>query len=155
MGGDRIDGTVEAVWLKKRRENFAIYDRMLFRLPNGAERSLGKSLVSPEVADRLVPGTRGRFYLYSAVDHKGVAGVRDAAGGAVFGIPRVNETAIMAVAAVNVTWLVLAVAIAGAVPLLPLLLSLFSVPLYFLYRSTRVSAKRQFDADASYVPPAA
>jgi hypothetical protein len=154
MGSDRIDGTIEAVWLKRRRDKLAVYDKIQFRLASGGERVIGKSIVAPAVADRLVPGTSGRFYLYSAIDHKGVSGVRDAAGGAVFGFPTVNETAMLVVGALNIVWLGLAVSLAGVVPILPLILTVCSIPLYFLYRGTRLEARRRFDADGGFAPPA-
>ena len=34
------------------------------------------------------PGTSGRFYLYTAIDHRGIHGVRDDEGRSAFAFPR-------------------------------------------------------------------
>ncbi|HEX8643025.1 MAG TPA: hypothetical protein VF702_03835 [Allosphingosinicella sp.] len=155
MGTRTIDGTLEAVWLKRRRAGAAVYDRMQFRLADGRAVTVGKSVVGAAVADRLVPGTSGRFYLYEAIDHKGLHGVRDASGGAVYAFPTVNETAMAVVASLNLAWLAASVALADKVPLLPLFVTLIAVPGYFLYRATRMAARRQFENDAGYQAAAA
>ncbi len=147
MGTRTIDGTVEAVWLRRRTDRIAVYDRIRFRLADGRAHMLGKAVAGPDVAERLVPGTSGRFYLYSAIDHQGVHGVR-ADGGAVFAFPTVNENAMGVLALLNAVWLGVAVGVTKAVPLLPLFLTAVTVPGYFLYRRTRAEARRQFEADA-------
>ena len=43
----------------------------------------------------------------------------------------------------------------GDAPLLAAILLVLSVPMYFLYRRTRVQAEGQFQGDAGYRPPAA
>jgi hypothetical protein len=155
MGTRTIDGTLEAVWLKRRRSSLAIYDRLQFRLADGRQVDVGKSIAAPAVADGLVPGTSGRFYLYEAIDHKGVHGLRDACGGAVYAFPTVNETAMGIVAALNVLWLAASVLLTDRIPLLPLFVAAIAVPGYILYRGTRLEARRQFDRDAGYAPAAA
>ncbi|HEX8193183.1 MAG TPA: hypothetical protein VF552_09805 [Allosphingosinicella sp.] len=149
MGTRRIDGTVEAIWLKQRRSKVAVYDKIRFRLADGSTHMLGKSVVGAAVADRLVPGTSGRFYLYSAIDHQGVHGIRSG-GRADFDFPTLNETAMRTLALLNGTWLGIAVAVTGKVPLLPLFLTAVTVPGYFLYRRTRGEARRQFEADSGF-----
>lgn len=155
MGTSVIDGTIEAVWLKRRRSKVAVYDKILFRLADGRPKSIGKSVVGPAVADRLVPGTSGRFYLYSAIDHRGLHGLRDSEGKAVFAFPTVNETMMLIVACLNALWLILSIVLADRVPLLPLLITVLGFPCWFLYRRTRIEAQGQFDGDTGYAPPAA
>jgi hypothetical protein len=154
MGTSIIDGTVEAVWLKRRRSKVAVYDKILFRLADGRTRSIGKSVVGPAVADRLVPGTSGRFYLYTAIDHHGLHGLRDREGRAVYAFPTVNETAMLILACLNALWLILSIVLADRVPLLPLFLTVCAFPGWFLYRQTRVQAQRQFDGDTGYAASA-
>ena len=48
----------------------------MFRLDDGSTKTWAKAVVMNNVADLLKPGTRGRFYLYTAIDHRGVHGVR-------------------------------------------------------------------------------
>ena len=155
MGTSTIDGTLEAVWLKRRRAKLAIYDKLEFRLADGSTRTIGKSVVAAPVAERLVPGTSGRFYLYTSIDHKGLHGIRDDQGGAVFGFATANETVMLVVVLVNAVWLALSVALRDAVPILALALTVLGVPGFFLYRKTRLEARAQFEADSGYAPPAA
>jgi hypothetical protein len=148
----KIDGTIDAVWLKRRGSAVAVYERIDFKLADGTTRSLGKTVVAPAVADRLVPGRRGRFYLYNAIDHKGVHGVRDESG-EIFGFPKVNERAILFLVVINLVWLATAVLGAGLVPVFPLAAIFIGLPVWFLYRDARVGARRQFEADRAFAPP--
>lgn len=147
-----IDGTIEEVELKQRRKLASVYSRILFRLPDGSTKTWGKSVVANNVADRLKPGTKGRFYLYSAIDHRGVHGVRTADGAETFGFGRVNEYASIGIFVVSALTVALTLAVFGAPQLLATILLVLSVPMYLLYRGTRVQAERQFAADAGYRP---
>ena len=86
-----IDGTIEEVELKNRRKLGSVYSRVVFRLPDGRREEVGKSVVWNNVADHLKPGTKGRFYLYSAIDHRGIHGVRTADGAEAYGFGKQNE----------------------------------------------------------------
>src|SRR5688572_24486861 len=98
-----IDGTLEAAALKRRVRNISIYDNLTFRRDDGSEHRLGKSVVPNEVADALKPGTKGRFYLYSSIDHKGVRG---AGGVSAYGYARNNERLMLIVLVLNALWLI-------------------------------------------------
>jgi hypothetical protein len=106
------------------------------------------------VADTLKPGTAGRFYLYTAIDHRGIHGVRTADGAEVYGFGRVNEYASIGIFLISALTVMLTLAVFGAPQLLATILLVLSVPMYLLYRNTRVQADRQFKADAGYWPPA-
>lgn len=149
-----IDGTIEEVELKRRRKLASVYSRILFRLADGSTKTWGKSVVWNEVADRLKPGTKGRFYLYTAIDHRGVHGVRTAAGEEVYGFGKVNEYVSIGVFVVSALTVTLTLAAFGRAQLLATILLVLSIPMYLLYRNTRVQAERQFQADAGYRPPA-
>ena len=149
-----IDGTVEEVELKRRRKLGSVYSRILFRLPDGSSKTWGKSVVWNNVADRLKPGTKGRFYLYTAIDHRGIHGVRTVDGEEIYGFGKVNEyvsIAVLVLSALTVAFSIMAIQDA---PLLAVILLVLSVPMYLLYRNTRVQAERQFKADSGYRPPA-
>lgn len=149
-----IDGTIEEVELKRRRKLGSVYSRILFRLPDGSTKTWGKSVVWNNVADRLKPGTEGRFYLYTAIDHQGIHGVRTADGDEVYGFGKVNEYVSIGVLVMTALTVALSVTAFQEVPLLAAILLVLSVPMYLLYRNTRVQAERQFRADAGYRPPA-
>jgi hypothetical protein len=154
MAVSTVDGTIEAAALKRRARNISIYDSITFRRDGGSEHRLGKSVVPNEVADALKPGTKGRFYLYSSIDHKGVHGVRSADGTAVHGYSQTNERLMLIVFALNALWLVGGTLLDGQVRLFPLALVVLAVVVYPLYRKTRIESRRQFDADAGYTPQA-
>ena len=149
-----IDGTIEEVELKRRRKLGSVFSRILFRLPDGSTKTWGKSVVWNNVADRLKPGTKGRFYLYTAIDHRGIHGVRTADGEETFGFGRVNEYVSIGVFVVSALTVALSVMALNSLPLLAAILLVLSVPMYLLYRNTRVQAERQFRDDAGYRPPA-
>ena len=76
-----IDGTIEEVELKRRRKLGTVYRRgSCSGFADGSTKTWAKAVVWNNVADRLKPGTQGRFYLYTAIDHRGIHGVRTADG---------------------------------------------------------------------------
>lgn len=153
MAVSTIDGTLEEAVLKRVRRNLRVYERLTFRLRDGGTKSVAKAIVDQPVAERLLPGTSGRFYLYTAVDHRGLHGVRDDSGKATFGYARNNEKAMMIVIPLLLVWVVVAVVLVGGIPILPTIILLISIPFFFIYRSTRIAAQRQFDADSAWAPP--
>lgn len=149
-----IDGTLEAANLKRKVRNISIYESIVIRRDGGGEEKLGKTMVSNQVADALQPGTRGRFYIYSAIDHKGMHGVRTADGKAAYDFPQNNEKIMLVVLALNAVWLIGGILLDGKARLFPLALVVLAVVVYPLYRKTRMEALRQFEADASVKLPA-
>ena len=149
-----IDGTIEELELKSRRKLASVYSRILFRLSDGSTKTWGKSVVSNEIADWLKPGLKGRFYLYTAIDHRGIHGVRTADGDEVYGFGKVNEYASIGVLVVSALVVTLSLLAFGRAQLLAAILLVLSGPMYLLYRKTRVQAERQFREDAGYRPPA-
>jgi hypothetical protein len=149
MSVSAIVGTLEAANLKRRVRNISIYDSLVIRRDGGGEERLGKTIISNKVADLLQPGTRGRFYSYASIDHKGMHGVRTADGKAAYDFPQNNEKISIVVFVVNAIWLIGGVLLDGGVRLLPLALIALSAVIYPLYRKTRMEALRQFEADSS------
>ena len=154
MGVSTIDGTLEEAVLKRVRRNIRVFERLTFRLRDGTTKSVAKAVVDAPVAERLVPGTSGRFYLYTAVDHRGVHGVRADDGQSVFGYPKNNEKIMLVMIPLLTVWILIGIAMIQDAPLLPTILLLLSIPFYFLYRNTRLQAQRQYEADSAR-PPAA
>lgn len=152
MGVSTIDGTLEEAVLKRVRRNIRIYERLTFRLRDGSSKSVAKAVVDTPVAEKLLPGTSGRFYLYTAIDHRGVHGVRDDAGRSVFGFPKNNEKIMLVMIPLLTLWVGAALIFFGGIPILPTIILVLSVPFFFLYRNTRLQAQRQFDADSGYAP---
>jgi hypothetical protein len=155
MGVSTIDGTLEEAVLKRVRRNLRVYERLTFRLNDGTSKSIARAVVDKPVAERLVPGTSGRFYLYTAIDHRGVHGVRDTAGQATFAYPTANEKALLIMMPLLALWVAVAILFLDRLPFLPAIILILSLPFYFLYRSTRLAARRQFDADGEYRPAGA
>jgi hypothetical protein len=147
-----VDGTIVEAVLKRSRRNLRIYERVVFRLPGGTTRTWLKAVVDQEVARLIQPGASGRFYLFTAADHRGIHGVRDASGAAAFAFPRNNETAMLIVAAFGALVSLLMLAF-GQISFWALFCMGLGIPFFFIYRGTRLAATRQYEADAGYRPP--
>ncbi|HEV2866065.1 MAG TPA: hypothetical protein VGX37_06085 [Allosphingosinicella sp.] len=144
-----IDGTLEEAVLKRVRRNLRVYERLTFRQRDGTTKSIAKAVVDARVAERLLPGTSGRFYLYTAIDHRGVHGIRDDSGRAIFGYPMNNEKAMIWTIPIMVVMIALLMMV-GKIPLLAVLALIISVPAFFFYRRTRMEATKQFQGDSGY-----
>lgn len=149
MGTSIVDGTVEEAVIKRKRGRITILSPLTFRLEGGGTRTIKTAVASGEVADHLTPGKSGRFYLFTALDVKGVHGARTEAGSA-FDFPaKNNEMIFIFVIVINILWIALRLAIDGGLPLFGVaMLLLGGVGLYFT-RKSRMEAKAQFDADQS------
>lgn len=155
MGVSVIDGTIEEVVLRRRRKLGSVYDRVVFRLDDGSAKTWGKSVIWNNVADQLKPGLRGRFYLYTAIDHRGIHGIRTMDGREVYGFGKQNEIISIVIFVTMALLVAISIAAMGDAPLLATILLILSIPMYVLYRGTRVQAERQFQADAGFRPAAA
>lgn len=150
MSVSTIDGTLEAANLKRRGKSASLFDSVVIRTADGQEKRLGKTIVANAVADAMQPGTRGRFYPYSAIDHKGMHGLRTVDGVAIHEFPGSSERLMLIVLIINVVLLIGRFALEGKVWLLPLGLVVLAGIVYPLYRKTRIESRRQFDADSGY-----
>ena len=154
MATSTIDGTVEEAVIKRRRSQGSFYERIKFRLDDGSTRTWTKAHVMNNVSDLLTPGTRGRFYLFTAIDHRGVSGVRTEDGREAFGVARLNEQVGMWIVIINLLLTIFYLAVMNGVSILALILIVLGVPMFFLYRQNRLDAEKAFQADAGYRPPA-
>ena len=152
MGVHTIDGTIESVALKRSVMNLRIFREIRFRLRDGGQRTVVKAVTDKEVAILLQPGASGRFYMFEALDQRGVHGVRDDQGHAAFKFPKNNEIAMGVVVLFSLLWAAATLYSVQDVPLIALLIILLGTPYYFYLRGLRGQAKRQFDIDSSYAP---
>ena len=151
MAVSYIDGTLEQAELKRAPLNLRIYKQLTFRLRDGKARTIQKAIVDAEVAALLEPGVSGRFYLFNAPDHRGVHGIRDDQGRAVFAFPRNNERAMLIVSIMGIVLLGATLAM-GMMSGWALITIALGVPFYFIFRSTRIAAERQYEGDGGYAP---
>jgi hypothetical protein len=147
-----IDGTLEAAELKRVRGNTRIYQSLTFRLRDGSRKSIAKAIAHQDVGALLEVGNSGRFYLYTAVDHRGIHGVRDDRGRSAFAYSKANETAMLVTGCIGIAMLLGFYAM-NKFSIWPVLCIVIGVPFYFLYRQTRAEATRQYERDSG--PPAA
>ena len=152
MATSIIDGTLEAADLKRVRGKTRVYRSLTFRQRDGSPKSIAKAIVHEDVAALLSPGTSGRFYLYTAIDHRGIHGVRDDGGRSAFAISKVNEYAMLWTMVVGIVLVGLYLT-DDKISIWGVLCIVLGVPLYFLYRHTRAEATRQYERDGG--PPAA
>lgn len=139
-----IDGTLEAAVVKRIRGKTRIYQSLQFRLRDGSSRSIAKAFVHEDVAALLEPGTSGCFYLYTAIDHRGIHGVRDDRGRSAFAISRVNEYVMIVTAVVGIA-LTAFFLMDDKISIWGVLCIILGIPGYFLYRHVRAEATRQFE----------
>jgi hypothetical protein len=150
MSTSIINGAVEQAEPGRSRGGITIFKSIRFALDDGSSRTVTKAVVKQEVADELVPGARGRFYLFKAFDISGVHGVRTPDGRSVYAFPGNNQKLFLLLGIINLLWVVTMIALRGAVPMLGVgLLILAAVGWYFMGQG-QAEAKRQFDGDASH-----
>jgi hypothetical protein len=154
MATSTIDGTVEEAVLRRRRAKASFYDSVKFRLEDGSTKTWTKAHVGNEVSNLLVPGIRGRFYLFTAIDHRGISGVRTDDGREAFGVNRINEYAGLGIFISMTLLCILQVAVLDKISMISLVLAVLGLPMFLLYRQTRVDAEKAFRADAGYRPSA-
>jgi hypothetical protein len=147
-----VDGTLESFELKRKTPSVSIYRDLVIRDGEGRETRLNKAVAARKVADQLKAGLAGRFYLYSAIDHKGVHGFRLQDGSKAHAFPVMNERVMLLVLVLNCVLLIGRLAIEGKIWILPLLLILLAAAIYPLYRKTHLEARDQFEKDSG--PPA-
>ena len=159
MATSTIDGTVEEAVIKRRRSQGSFYERIKFRLDDGSTRTWAKAHVMNNVGDLLVPGTRGRFYLFTAIDHRGVSGVRTEGGAEAFGMMRTNEYVGIGLVVFNVLITIFYITVmkedaSTFARTIAIVLIILGVPMYFLYRQNRLDAEKAFRAEAGFRPAA-
>lgn len=154
MAQSIIDGTVEEAVLRRRRSQGSFYDSVKFRLDDGSTKTWTKAHVMNNVGDLLVPGTRGRFYLFTAIDHRGISGVRTDDGREVFGVAKLNEKAGIWIAISMTLLTIFYVTVLQKISILSLVLAILGLPMFFLYRQNRLDAEKAFQADSGYRPAA-
>jgi hypothetical protein len=154
MAQSRIDGTVEEAVLRRRRSQGSFYDSIKFRLDDGSTKTWTKAHVMNAVGDLLTPGTRGRFYLFTAIDHRGVSGIRTDDGREAFGVATLNEKVGIWLVIINILLTILYITVLNGISVLALILIVLGVPMFFLYRQNRLDAEKAFRDDAGYRPPA-
>lgn len=155
MSTSIIDGTVEEADPGRRRGDIRVFKSIRFQLGDGSSRTVTKAVVKQPLADAIVPGAKGRFYLFSAFDIKGVHGLRAADGREIFVFPGNNQTIFLILGLVNLAWIALRLFLMdGDIPMLGVaLLILAAIGWYFMGKGA-AEAKAQFEGDAGYSPAA-
>jgi hypothetical protein len=152
MGVSIVDGTIEEAVLKKARQNLRVYQYIKFRQQDGETMTVAKPIADASVAELLTPGTSGRFYLFTQIDHRGIHGVRTSDGREVGNFPKNNEKAMIIVGVAGLVMLALSFAI-DRFNGWGLICVLLGFPGYVLYRATRITAERQFAEDGNRPMP--
>ena len=114
---------------------------------------LTKIVAEKGLAERLQPGTRGRFYLFKVIDYKGLCGLRDASGGAWFAFIKGPENGMLISVAIGASALLLSLLLRTWLTSWAVICLLIGVPMYILYRSARQEAERRFADDAGRAFP--
>jgi hypothetical protein len=137
MATSTIDGTVEEAVLRRRRNQLSVYESIKFRLDDGSTKTWTKAQVMNNVAPLLAPGTRGRFYLFTGIDHRGISGVRTDDGREAFGAVKLLEQAWIWSLVIAIVLLVLWLAM-SKISFLAVILIVLSGPMYLVTRQNRL-----------------
>lgn len=154
MGTSIVDGTIAEATVKRARRGFTQYNTVRFDLDDGSARTVKNAVTTQAVAETLTPGNRGRFYLFTAFDIKGVHGARLPDGRAVFGFPGNNKKLFLIFGIINIAWIAFMVLAEGRVPMLAVALLILAVVGFVLMGKGEREAKAQFDGDGGYASPA-
>lgn len=147
-----IDGTLESVTVKRKASRVWRLHDLVFRTAAGGETRLdGMTVVTPDIGVALQPGVNGRFYVYRAIDHKGIHAVRSPDGSVLMKFPRSNETLMAVLFFINIAAAAAMFAIDGSPNWLTVALIPFTSVLWFLYRAARREAEAQVIADRAPV----
>ena len=147
---ETIDGTVVSAAVQRATGKVTVYSEIVFRLADGAERRMGKVAVAPGVAETLEPGSRGRFYAYEAIDHRGIVAARTQGGHAAFDMPSGNERIMLVAAIAGSAYFIVMLATRGGLSLLGLAISVLCGFAYQGYRKLRIESRARYDADSGY-----
>lgn len=152
MGVSIIDGEVEAAEVRRKNRKFHIYSTLRFRTADGSSQTIKNAAAANEVAERLVPGSQGRFYVVNSIDHRGVYAVRDASGTTVRKYPGENEKIGLLAIGLGIVAMVLYETFGEGTPILVLLALLLGALAYFFTRRSRIEAEKVFAADNTAAP---
>jgi hypothetical protein len=154
MGTSIIDGTVTATEVRRKAKDMTIFKSVDFLRDDGTPYSLKNAVTKGGVTEALQPGAKGRFYGFTALDIRGIHGVRTADGRALFAYPGGNNQKIFLMATiVGGAFTAFMVATRGEIPLLAAAgLILGVVGTIFMGKGAR-ETKAQFEGDTGYSPP--
>lgn len=147
MGVSSVDGVLEEAVPGRRAAGLQIFKKLVFRLDGGGTKTVAKAVVHSDLVEHMQPGLRGRFYLFTAIDHRGLHGFRTADGMEMHRFPKNNERIAYVLLIVCAIWVSLALVLFGGVPILPTILLIIGIPLTILTRKTRIESEQQFAAD--------
>ena len=150
-----IDGTIVSADLKSARGKQSVFRSIVIRDTNGKRHDLKKVIIHRKVADAITPGAEGRFYTFRTIDTFGMQGVRLADGRVYYGHDSATEKLMAIFATVNFAWLAWSMFENGTLPILAALGLTLCTIVFVSYYSSRMGAKRQFEADVAYEASAA
>jgi hypothetical protein len=153
MATSIVDGTVAEATVKRVRGGFSVFSTLRFDLDDGTARTVKNAVATQAVAETLTPGNRGRFYLFTAMDIKGVHGARLADGRSVYGFPANNEKLFLVIGVISIVLIAAMLIIAGNLSLLPVLALILAVIGYIFMSKGKREAKAQFDGDVGDAQP--
>lgn len=143
-----IEGAVRASELKRRSRGINLYKTVSFTSLDGSERTLKNLVVGDAIAARLVPGTRGRFYLHTMLDARGLHGFRGTDGTEVFAFPHNLLFVFRILTIMNLAWILLRLLLLGdGVPLLGVILFVAGAAGWVQASRLGATARRAFEAD--------
>lgn len=144
-----IDGTLERVEGARQYRKVTRFNTLVFREDGGASRTIKNALAAGDVVAELREGNRGRFYTFTALDVRGVHGVRTRDGTTRYAFPGSNAKLFLTLVIISLIVLVIRAVIGDGLPLIQLLLTVAIGIGWYLTQKSESEARAQFDDDAA------
>lgn len=154
MSISTVDGTIETAEIRRTGPGIVMYRSIVIRQPNGEAHEIKKPVTHSDLATLLQPGTSGRFYVFSAVDHRGINGVRASDGRAVFAHPKNNERIALFLTIFAIVALAVSAVLFDRISFWFVILIVLGPVLWVISRNARQQGELKFNADSAYRPPA-
>lgn len=142
-----VEGTVtEAV--KTRTKPFARYRVLTIARRDGGMEQIKGPVAASAIGEHLVPGAEGRFYLFRAIDHGGVHGIRLGDGTEIYAYPGNNIRLFILVIVIAIAWIAVSV-LNDKLPLLAVGMIVLGAVGVVLTSKSKSETRRQFESDRS------
>lgn len=145
-----VDGTLIIARLRRKLPGGdSLFDEIIIQKPDGSASTMKSARVSGDVLRNMVPGIRGRFYLFDVAGSKGVAGFRGSDGTTAYRFPTFFEVVMGALVALNILVLGARFLIDRSIGFVPLTLAVLTLIMMLFFTQARIASRHRFDQDSA------
>lgn len=147
MAHRHIDGMIAVAQLKRNLVNGAVYRDVAIRNDDGDVRRIGTMMISTDMKPAMIPGSRGRFYVYDVLGTKGLYGFRPLGGPAHARFPRRWEMLGYGLGILNILLVIALFLLDGRISILSSLFGTVGIAMGVTFTGTRLAAMRAWHVD--------